>query len=95
MFKRSLQVKTSGTEPPQDLSLKKISDTAAELSWNPAVVFGNNRLLSYVVRWTRIDPHADRESESYMDHLNLHKRETSASIVNLMPGQYVRVNHSI
>ena len=79
-------MRTSGTEPPQDLSLKKISDVSAELTWNPAVVFGNNRLLSYVVRWTKIDPNAEGSTEHFMEHLNLHKRETSATINNLVPG---------
>ena len=69
------------------MALTKISDTEAELNWNPAVVFGNNRLLSYVVRWTRLDPNADKENEHYMEHLNLHKRETCATIKNLIPGE--------
>lgn len=81
-------MRTSGTEPPTELALKKVSDTSAELSWNPSVVFGNNRLLSYVVRWTRLDPNADKENEHYMEHLNLHKKETSATINSLVPGQH-------
>ena len=80
-------MRTSGTRPPSDLSLEKVSDTSAQLKWMPAVVYGNNRLLSYVVRWTRLDPNAAKENEHYMEHLNLHKKEKSATISNLVPGQ--------
>ena len=79
------QVRTSGTEPPHDLTIKKVTDTSAELNWNPAVVFGNNRLLSYVVRWTRLDPN-EKDQDQFMDHMNLHKREGTATINNLVPG---------
>lgn len=79
-------MRTSGTEPPHNLKVKTVSDTTAAITWEPAVVFGNNRLLSYVVRWTRLSPYGDRDMEEYMDHMNLHKRETQATIKNLVAG---------
>lgn len=52
----SVIVKTSGTEAPTDIQVVKTTPDSVTLEWEPAKVFGSNRLQGTVVRWMEFKP---------------------------------------
>ncbi|XP_033114658.1 uncharacterized protein LOC117115100 [Anneissia japonica] len=82
----SVDAKTAGSEPPNNLRCVKYSQNSVTLVWD-APQYGSDRLLKYVVRWMAVCSKKKQSQSSLSEGtLEIFTEETSAE-VKLFPGK--------
>ena len=86
----SMVAMTSGSDAPTDLKVISTSVNSVTVTWTPPVVYGSNRLLGTVVRWSDAKTH-DEDEDSLAHHKSMAADANQATLEDLYPGILYRI----
>nr|XP_034305803.1 uncharacterized protein LOC105321045 isoform X1 [Crassostrea gigas] len=84
--------KTAGTEPPANLKILQSSTSGLSVTWLLPIVYGSNKLIGQVLRWSDVKNSKKGESEWYVaSHINLDPADNNVTIEDLTPGAQYKI----
>lgn len=84
--------KTAGTEPPANLKILQSSTSRLSVTWLLPIVYGSNKLIGQVLRWSDVKNSKKGESEWYVaSHINLDPADNNVTIEDLTPGAQYKI----
>ncbi|XP_048739977.2 uncharacterized protein LOC125654190 isoform X5 [Ostrea edulis] len=84
--------KTAGTEPPANLKIIQSSTSGLSVSWVLPIVYGSNKLVGQVLRWSDVKNSKKGDSEWYVaSHINLDPGDNNVTIEDLTPGAQYKI----
>ncbi|ESO91438.1 hypothetical protein LOTGIDRAFT_153880 [Lottia gigantea] len=87
----SILAKTAGTEAPANLKITESSRTSLTLTWTPPIIYGSNKLLGQIIRWSDVKRNKGEHGMIIANHVSVLPTEDRIKLDDLCPGAQYKI----